>query len=175
VVIVDEAYIGFGGESAVSLLDQHDNILVVQTFSKSRSLAGLRLGYAIGHPDLIEGLVRVKDSFNSYPIDTVALACGKAAIEDTEYFDQTCNKIIASRKILTTGLELLGFDVIPSSANFVFAQHSNKAATDLYQQLKDNNILVRYFNKPKIDNFLRITVGTDDEVSSLLNTLKIII
>jgi histidinol-phosphate aminotransferase len=175
VVIVDEAYMGFGGESAVSLLDQHDNILVVQTLSKSRSLAGLRLGYAIGHPNLIEGLVRVKDSFNSYPIDTVALACGKAAIEDTEYFEQTCNKIIASRKILTTGLELLGFDVIPSSANFVFAQHPSTAAVDLYQQLKDNDILVRYFNKPTIDNFLRITVGTDDEVGSLLNTLKTII
>jgi histidinol-phosphate aminotransferase len=175
VVIVDEAYIDFGGESAISLIDRHDNILVAQTFSKSRSLAGLRLGYAIGHPDLIEGLVRVKDSFNSYPIDTVALACGKAAIEDKEYFEATCNKVIASREVLTTGLELLGFDVIPSSANFVFAQHNNKAAAELYQQLKDYNILVRYFNKPKIDNFLRITVGTDDEIGALLNTLKTII
>jgi histidinol-phosphate aminotransferase len=175
VVIVDEAYIDFGGESAVSLIDQHDNILVVQTFSKSRSLAGLRLGYAIGHPDLIEGLVRVKDSFNSYPIDSVALACGKAAIEDNEYFEATCDKVIASREVLTTGLELLGFDVIPSSANFVFAQHKHKAAAELYQQLKDNNILVRYFNKPTIDNFLRITVGTDAEIGALLNTLKTII
>jgi histidinol-phosphate aminotransferase len=175
VVIVDEAYIDFGGESAVSLIDQHDNILVVQTFSKSRSLAGLRLGYAIGHPDLIEGLVRVKDSFNSYPIDSVALTCGKAAIEDKEYFETTCNKVIASREVLTTGLELLGFDVIPSNANFVFAQHTHKAAAELYQQLKDNNILVRYFNKPKIDNFLRITVGTDTEIGALLNTLKTII
>jgi histidinol-phosphate aminotransferase len=175
VVIVDEAYIDFGGESAVSLVAQHDNILVVQTLSKSRSLAGLRLGYAIGHADLIEGLVRVKDSFNSYPIDSVALACGKAAIEDKEYFATTCNKVIASREILSTGLEALGFDVVPSSANFVFAQHASRPASNLYQQLKDNDILVRYFNKPNIDNFLRITVGTDDEIGALLNTLKTII
>jgi len=175
VIVVDEAYIDFGGESAVPLTEKYDNLLVVQTFSKSRSLAGLRIGYAIGHPNLIEGLNRVKDSFNSYPLDALAQVAGIAAIEDLAYFEDRCRVIIESREALTSDLKGLGFEVLPSAANFVFARHPDAPAKTLYQALKDDGVLVRYFNKPRIDDHLRITVGTPAECRTLVEKLRTIL
>lgn len=168
VIAVDEAYIDFGGRSAVELVHKYDNLLVIQTLSKSRSLAGLRVGFAIGNEELIEGLERVKNSFNSYPLDAFAIYGGAAAIRDTEYFDVTRKKIMASRERLVEGLGQYGFAVVPSLANFVFAQNKNLAAESIYHALRKHNILVRYFKKPRIDNHIRITVGTDEECDKLL-------
>ena len=172
VVLVDEAYIDFGGESAVSLVAQYPNLLVCQTLSKSRSLAGLRVGLAIGQPELIEGLERIKNSFNSYPLDRAAIAGAAAAFADVEYFQQTCNKVIESREQVTEALLGLGFEVLPSAANFVFARHSSQDAAALAQGLREQNIIVRYFNQPRIDQFLRISIGTDVENKALINGLK---
>lgn len=172
VVVVDEAYIDFGGESAISLVKQYHNLLVVQTFSKSRSLAGLRVGFAVGHPDLIEALERVKDSFNSYPLDRFALAGAVAAIEDEAYFRTTCARIIATRDAMSEGLSALGFEVIPSAANFVFARHPQQDALAIAQYLRQHSIIVRHFKLPRIDQHLRITVGTDAECTALLDTLR---
>ncbi|OMH34030.1 histidinol-phosphate transaminase [Motiliproteus sp. MSK22-1] len=172
VVIVDEAYVDFGAESAVSLIDRYENLLVVQTLSKSRSLAGLRVGYALGSEVLIDGLERVKNSFNSYPLDTLAINAAVAAIEDKEYFEQTRNAIVESRTWLTDELQQLGFEVLPSKANFVFVSHLEKDSETLYQQLRQQGILVRYFDKPVIDRYLRITVGTTDEIKALVDALK---
>ncbi len=171
VIIIDEAYIDFGGESAIPLTREYDNLLVIQTFSKSRSLAGLRLGYAIGHRDLIEGLKRVKDSFNSYPIDRVAQAAALASLTDENYFCQRLKQVISNRYNLSVKLEQLGFSVLPSAANFVFVEHRQMAAVVIYQQLKSAGILVRHFNKPRIANYLRITIGSEDECNRLLETL----
>lgn len=171
VVIVDEAYIDFGGKTAVALTKRYDNLLVIQTFSKSRSLAGLRLGFAIGHGDLIEGLNRIKNSFNSYPVDCLAQTAAVASIADEAYFKQHCHIIIKTRDKLERKLDGLGFQVLPSTANFVFARHKSRAARNLYLALKTKKVLVRYFNKDHIDNFLRITVGTDDEIDILLEKL----
>ena len=175
VVIIDEAYIDFGGESAIPLTKRYDNLLVIQTFSKSRSLAGLRLGYAIGHQALIEGLIRIKDSFNSYPVDSLAQTAAVASINDDSYFRQTCQKIIATRARASTELQQLGFNVLPSAANFIFARHDTRKALELYTELKQNGILVRYFNQPRIDNFLRITIGTDEEMKTLIATMQSIL
>ena len=175
VVIIDEAYIDFGGESAIPLTKKYNNLLVIQTFSKSRSLAGLRLGYAIGHKNLIEGLNRVKDSFNSYPVDSLAQTAAVSSIEDDRYFQQTCQKIIQTREQASEQLTRLGFNVLPSAANFIFASHESKSAQELYTELKQAGVLVRYFNKPRIDNYLRITIGTDADMKSLIDTLKSII
>lgn len=172
VIIVDEAYIDFGGESAIPLTCRFPNLLVIQTFSKSRSLAGLRLGYAIGHADLIEGLNRIKNSFNSYPIDAIAQTAALASLADEDYFQQHCQTIIDSRQKMTQQLVELGFSILPSAANFVFATHSNESAQGLYQALKQQGVLVRYFDKPRIDNYLRITVGTDSETEALISVLK---
>ena len=172
VVVVDEAYIDFGGETAITLIDKYPNLLVTQTLSKSRSLAGLRVGFAVGHPDLIEGLERVKNSFNSYPLDRFAINGAVAAFEDQTYFEECCKKIISSRENLISELEALGFETIPSSANFIFTTHKHKRAADIADYLRENSIIVRYFNKPRIDNYLRITIGTDDECRALINTLK---
>jgi histidinol-phosphate aminotransferase len=172
VVIVDEAYIDFGGESAIPLTRDYNNLLVVHTFSKARSLAGLRLGYAIGHEDLIEGLNRIKNSFNSYPIDSIAQIAAVASIEDESYLGQTRQKIIQTRARLTQSLADMQFEVLPSAANFVFARHRKEAAESLYRQLKKQGVLVRFFNKPRIDNYLRITVGTDSETDTLIEKLK---
>jgi histidinol-phosphate aminotransferase len=172
VVIVDEAYIDFGGESAVALVDQYANLLVVQTFSKSRSLAGSRVGFAIGHSELIEGLVRVKDSFNSYPIDRLAELSAIAAMEDRDYFQACCDRIVASRGWTTVQLKELGFEVLPSQANFVFAKPTRLPAQQVFSQLRDHNILVRYFNKPRISEYLRISIGTDEEMQALVRTLQ---
>jgi len=175
VIVVDEAYIDFGGQSAIPLTGRYDNLLVIQTFSKSRCLAGLRIGYAIGHPDLIDGLNRVKDSFNSYPLDALAQVAGIAAIEDQAYFENCCRMITDSRDSLSADLTGLGFKVLPSAANFVFAHHPDAHASALYQALKQSGVLVRYFGKPRIDNYLRITIGTPDECRALTERLRTIL
>jgi histidinol-phosphate aminotransferase len=167
-VVVDEAYVDFGGESAVPLVARHDNLLVVQTFSKSRSLAGLRVGFAIGQRPLIEALERVKDSFNSYPLDCFAIAGAVAAIEDDAWFQETRQRIIASRESLARGLSELGFEVLPSAANFVFARHPGHSGADLAARLRECGVLVRNFQKPRIGDFLRITVGTEDQCGRLI-------
>ncbi|MET0014709.1 MAG: histidinol-phosphate transaminase [Sedimenticola sp.] len=172
VVVVDEAYIDFGGESAIGLVDSYSNLLVIQTLSKSRSLAGLRTGFAVGSTELVEALERVKNSFNSYPLDRFAIAGGVAAMEDREYFEQTCGRIIASREKMTSDLEAMGFQVIPSSANFVFARHPQRDAAELSAQLRERAIIVRHFKQPRIDQYLRITVGTDEECNKLTQALK---
>jgi len=168
VVIIDEAYIDFGGASAVSLMRDFPNLLVVQTFSKSRSLAGLRIGFALGHEDLIAGLDRVKNSFNSYTLDRLALIGAREAIKDEAYFHETRNKIIQTREKVSAHLRKLGFQVVPSQANFIFATHAQVKANALFQHLRDRGVLVRYFNKPRIDNYLRITIGTDAEMAAFL-------
>jgi len=172
VVIIDEAYVDYGAESAVPLIEEFPNLLVVQTFSKSRGLAGLRLGYALGQENLIEALRRVKNSFNSYPVDSLTSALALASIADEDYFQQCRKQVIASRERLNTELRQLGFEVFPSSSNFVFVRHAGRAAEALYQALKSAGILVRYFKNARIDNCLRITIGTDTECDALISALK---
>ncbi|HJU50231.1 MAG TPA: histidinol-phosphate transaminase [Pseudogulbenkiania sp.] len=172
VVVVDEAYIDFGGDSAIALVERYPNLLVVQTLSKSRSLAGLRVGFAVGHPALIDALERVKNSFNSYPLDRMAIVGATAAIEDEEHFDSTRRAVMASRDTLTAGLTALGFEVLPSAANFVFARHPGQDAATLAAALRREGIIVRHFNAPRIAQFLRITVGTDAECQALLESLR---
>ena len=167
VVVIDEAYIDFGGESAITLIGRHPNLLVVQTLSKSRSLAGLRVGFALGDAQLIEALERVKNSFNSYPLDRLAIAGAVAAFEDSEHFERTRQMVIASRETLTRSLERLGFQVLPSGANFVFARHPGKDGEELARSLRARGIIVRHFKLPRIDQFLRITVGTDEQCQAL--------
>lgn len=177
VVIVDEAYIDFGGESVVNLIQSYPNLLVIQTMSKSRSLAGLRVGFALGHEDLIEGLERVKNSFNSYTLDRLALAGAVEAIKDDAYFQETRSKIIATRERTVLKLEELGFKVIPSLANFIFISHPTVHASVLYERLREKTILTRYFKKPRIENYLRVTIGSDEEMDCFVQVLadKIII
>ncbi|OZI23526.1 histidinol-phosphate transaminase [Bordetella genomosp. 9] len=175
VVVVDEAYVDFGAESAVSLVKRHDNVLVVQTLSKSRSLAGLRLGYAIGSPVLIEGLERVKNSFNSYPVDRLAEAGATAAIEDVEYFEFTRTAVIRTRDALAGSLRGLGFDVIPSAANFVMARHPAHDAAALAAALREKGIIVRHFSHPRIVQYLRISIGTEQECDALVHALRTIL
>ena len=172
VVVIDEAYVDFGAQSAAALIPEFDNLLVVQTLSKSRALAGLRVGFALGHADLIEGLARVKDSFNSYPLDRLALAGAQAAMEDDAYFKQITHAVVQSRDWLTAELTKLGFDTLPSTANFVFTQHPRHAAADLLAALRERKILVRHFAKPRISNHLRITVGTLQECELLVKALR---
>lgn len=174
VVLVDEAYVDFGAESAVSLTERYPNLLVTGTFSKSRSLAGIRLGYAIGSPELIEGLKRVKDSFNSYPVDRLAEQVGIAALEDTEHFNACRDCVITTRERTRTRLEALGFEVLPSQANFLLVQHRVYAGEQLFVGLRERGIIVRHFNKAGLSNFLRITIGTDDEMDSLIETLEML-
>jgi histidinol-phosphate aminotransferase len=172
VVLIDEAYIDFGGESAVTLVNRHPNLLVVHTFSKSRSLAGLRVGFAVGHVDLIDALNRVKNSFNSYPLDRLAIAGATAAIEDREWFERTRQAVIRTRTSLTRDLQALGFEVLPSAANFVFARHPRHDAEKSALALRRRGILVRHFKAPRIEQFLRITVGTDEQCATLIAALK---
>lgn len=172
VVIVDEAYIDFGGTTAVGLVEKYPNLLVVQTLSKSRSLAGARVGLAIGNQELIAGLDRVKNSFNSYPLDRLAEAATIAAFEDDVYFQQCRDKIIATREWTSAQLQALGFQVLPSQANFVFAKPTTNNAAELAQKLREHKILVRYFNAPRINEFLRITIGTDQQMQQLISVLK---
>lgn len=172
VVVVDEAYVDFGAQTAATLIEKYPNLLVVRTLSKSHSLAGLRVGYALGHPELIQGLDRVKNSFNSYPLDNLALAGATAAIEDQEYFETTRDAVIRSREALIVGLQNLGFEVLPSAANFVFARHPDHKGVDLAAGLRAKNMIVRHFNKPRIADFLRITVGTDAQCAQLLTACR---
>lgn len=171
-VVVDEAYVDFGAESAVSLVARHDNLLVVQTFSKSRALAGLRVGFAIGQRPLIEALERVKDSFNSYPLDCLAIAGAVAAINDDAWFQETRRRIMASRERITHALSELGFEVLPSLANFVFARHPGHSGADLASRLRQHGLLVRHFRKPRIEDFLRITIGTEDQCRRLIDVAR---
>ncbi|WP_319557316.1 histidinol-phosphate transaminase [Thiomicrorhabdus sp.] len=175
VVVVDEAYIDFGGESAIALVNDYGNLLVIQTLSKSRSLAGIRVGFAIGQAHLIEALERVKNSFNSYPIDRLALYGAAASFGDEEYFQNACQKIISTRETLVSAMTEMGFKVIPSAANFIFATHPQQDAAELAQKLRDRKIIVRYFNKERIDQYLRITIGTDAENAALIQAFKEII
>jgi histidinol-phosphate aminotransferase len=170
-VVVDEAYVDFGGETAIPLVASHPNLLVVRTMSKSRALAGLRVGYAIGDAALIEALTRVKDSFNSYPLGRPAQAGAIASVQDEAYFEQTRARIIAGRAHLEAGLGRLGFEVLPSAANFVFARHPGHGGAALAAGLRERGVLVRHFAKPRIADYLRITVGTEAEVERLLGVL----
>jgi histidinol-phosphate aminotransferase len=172
VVLVDEAYIDFGGQSCVNLIGDYPNLLVVQTFSKSRSLAGLRVGFAMGDAPLIEGLVRAKDSFNSYPLDRLALAGAVEAIGDAATFEDNRRKVIDTRRRVVAELERLNFSVLPSKANFICIRHKSARAADLFRQLKQRGILVRYFDAPRVDNFLRVTIGTDMEMNRFIEALK---
>ncbi|WP_341962289.1 histidinol-phosphate transaminase [Pseudomonas sp. RC10] len=171
VVIVDEAYIDFGGETAIALVDRYPNLLVTQTLSKSRSLAGLRVGLAVGHPDLIEALERVKNSFNSYPLDRMAIVGAAAAFDDREYFKKTCNRVIASREKLIGQLEGKGFEVLPSAANFIFARHPKHDAAGLAAKVREQGVIVRHFKQERIAQFLRISIGTPEQNQALIDAL----
>ena len=171
VVIVDEAYVDFGGESCVPLIDRYENLLVVQTFSKSRSLAGMRIGYAFGNPELIKYLNDVKYSFNSYTMDRTTIAAGVASMEDKAYFEECCHKIITTREWTKAELRRLGFSFQDSRSNFIFATHESCPAKELFAALREKHIYVRYFPKDRIDNHLRITIGTDEEMKKLVEFL----
>lgn len=171
VVVVDEAYIDFGGETAISLVDRYPNLLVTQTLSKSRSLAGLRVGLAVGHADLIEALERVKNSFNSYPLDRMAIAGAAAAFEDRAYFEQTCRQVIDSREQLVGQLQAKGFEVLPSAANFIFARHPRHDAAALAAKVREQGVIVRHFKQERIAQFLRITIGTPEQNQALIEAL----
>ncbi|WP_454646597.1 histidinol-phosphate transaminase [Bradyrhizobium liaoningense] len=171
-VVVDEAYVDFGAETAIPLVASHRNLLVVQTMSKSRALAGLRVGYAIGDADLIEALTRVKDSFNSYPLGRPAQAGAIAALEDEAYFQQSRIRVIEGRERLTRGLKQAGFEVLPSQANFVFARHPAHDGAALAAALRQQAVIVRHFGTARISDYLRITVGTDEQTDRLLSALS---
>ncbi|WP_425328016.1 histidinol-phosphate transaminase [Pseudomonas nitroreducens] len=173
VVLVDEAYVDFGGETAISLVNRYPNLLVAQTLSKSRSLAGLRVGFAVGHEDLIEALERVKNSFNSYPLDRLALAGAVASFEDQAYFEQTCNAVIHSREKLVAELKTLGFDVLPSAANFIFARHPQRDGAELAAALREEGVIVRHFKQQRINQFLRISIGTEEQNQALIDALRL--
>jgi histidinol-phosphate aminotransferase len=168
VVLIDEAYVDFGAESAVSLVPEYDNLLVVQTFSKSRSLAGMRVGFAVGQPHLIEGLQRIKDSFNSYPLDKLALVGALAAWLDRAWFDKTCELVVADREAVAAELQGHGFRVLPSKANFIFVSHPSVPAPQLLGELRDIRILVRHFQSERTRDWLRISIGTSEECRKLL-------
>lgn len=172
IVVVDEAYIDFGGESALPLIEKYDNLLVVQTFSKSRSMAGMRIGFAMGNPKLIRYINDVKYSFNSYTMNQTALALGVEAIRDKEYFEETRAKIIATREWTKAELKKLGFSFGDSMSNFIFATHKTVPAREIYEALREENIYVRYFAKERIDNYLRISIGTQEEMEALIDFLK---
>lgn len=168
IVIIDEAYVDFGGYSSVSLTKEYENLLVCGTFSKSRSLAGMRIGFAIGSKALISVLEAVKNSYNSYTVNSISMAAGTAAIKDTDYFKATVSKVIATRQRVTNELRKLGFTVFDSQTNFIFATHGNKSMKEYFEYLKKHNVFIRYFNLPRIDNYVRITIGTDDEMDIFL-------
>lgn len=174
-VVIDEAYVDFGAETAIPLIADHPNLLVVQTMSKSRALAGLRVGYAIGEAGLIQALTRVKDSFNSYPLGRPAQAGAIASVEDEAWFQDSRAAVIAGRQRLTQGLADLGFEVLPSAANFVFARHPAHQGTDLTAALRQRAVLVRHFSTPRIADYLRITVGTGSQIDRVLGELSAIL
>ena len=172
VVIVDEAYVDFGAESALSLIDKYDNLLVVRTYSKSRSLAGLRIGYAFGCEKLIKYLLDAKFSFNSYTMNMPSLKLGAAAMKDKEYFEETVAKVVATREKFKISLKELGFEFADSATNFVFARHPQKSGKEIFEYLRANGIIVRRFDKPRIGEYLRISIGTDEEMDKLISVLK---
>lgn len=172
VVIIDEAYVDFGGTSSVELTKKYENLLITGTFSKSRSLAGLRIGFAVGSKELISVMEAVKNSYNSYTVDSVSIAMGAASIKDDEYFKSTCKKIIDTRERFTKEMKALGFKVLDSSTNFIFATHSDLSIKDMFEYLKTKNVFIRYFSLPRIDNYTRITIGTDEEMDILLKEIK---
>ena len=171
-VIVDEAYVDFSDQSMVQFINKYDNLLVVQTFSKSRQLAGLRVGFAIGNSELIEGLEKIKNSFNSYPLDRIAQKAAVAAIEDEQHFKETCAKIIKTRDYTFDKLVELGYKVLSSKTNFLFVSHERFSGRELFLRLRQEGILARHFPKPNIENWLRITIGTDEEMGILIEKLK---
>ncbi|MDR2862197.1 MAG: histidinol-phosphate transaminase [Syntrophobacterales bacterium] len=171
VVVLDEAYVDFGAESSVPLVQKYPNLVVVQTLSKAYSLAGLRVGFAIGHPELMEALERVKNSFNSYPLSRFAITGATAALEDRDYFEKTRQQVIRTRDTLGLRLAEMGFSVLPSKANFIFARHPYHNARDLAERLRKRSVIVRHFSLPKIEQYLRITVGTDRQCAALLSAL----
>ena len=172
VVIVDEAYVDFGGESAIALTKKYENLLVVQTLSKSRSLAGMRVGFAIGEARLIQAMQDVKYSYNSYTMNLPAIVLGKAAIEDRKYFEETVNKVIATRERTKQALKELGFEFADSKTNFIFAKREGTNAKDLFEKLKEAGIFVRYFNKERLSEYLRISIGTDKEMDAFIAFIK---
>ena len=172
VVIIDEAYVDFGGVSSVPLTKKYENLLVTGTFSKSRSLAGLRIGFAIGSERLVSVLEAVKNSYNSYTVDALSIEVGRASVIDDEYFKSTCNKIISTRKRLTEELRQMGFSVLDSSANFIFVTRDDLSMKDMFEYLKSKKIFIRYFSLPRIDNYVRISIGTDSETDALLKEIK---
>lgn len=172
IVMIDEAYVDFAGKSAVELISKYDNLLVIQTFSKSRSMAGMRIGYAMGNPVLIKALNDVKYSFNSYTMNYTAIIAGAEAVRDKQYFEEGIGKIIATRDKTEKELMKLGFTFPKSGANFIFASHKKKPAKEIFEELRNNNIYVRYFNLPRIDNYLRISVGTEEEMDKLILNLQ---
>ncbi len=172
VVIIDEAYVDFGGYSSVKLTKEYENLLVTGTFSKSRSLAGMRIGFAIGSRTLISVLEAVKNSYNSYTVDSLSIAMGIASVKDDEYFRETINKVINTRERVTNEMRALGFTVLDSSANFIFATHESVSAKEIFEYLKTKKVFIRYFNLPRIDNYLRISIGTDGEMDRFLTELK---
>ena len=172
VVVIDEAYVDYGTDSAIALVHQYPNLLVIRTLSKSYALAGLRVGYAVGHSDLIEALERVKNSFNSYPIDKLAMAGAIAAIEDQDYLKKISQAVIKTRENLIQSLNTLGFETIPSSANFIFTKHPKHDAAVVAAKLREKHIIVRHFKLPRIDQYLRITIGTDEQCDELVKAIK---
>ena len=172
VVIIDEAYVDFGGESVLPLIDKYDNLLVVRTYSKSRSMAGMRIGYAMGNPALIQAMKDVKESINSYTMNTESILIGAASLEDEEYFQENIKKVMNTRAKTKEGLEKLGFDVKESCTNFLFAGHKDVPAKEMFEKLREKGIFVRYFNKPRICDYLRITIGTREEMQTLFDFLK---
>lgn len=175
VVVIDEAYVDFGAESAVKLVEEYPNLLVVQTASKSRSLAGLRVGWAIGNPELIGALDCVKNCINSYTLGRAAQSAAAAAIADRAYFEETCKRIISTRERTRANLVNIGFEVLDSKANFLFARHSGKSGAEIYSHLRQKKILVRHFDRPRISDFLRITIGTDGQMDRFCEILEEII
>ena len=175
VFILDEAYAAFGAKSAVPFIDKHPNLLTVHTLSKSASLAGLRAGYAIGSEELIKGLCRIRDSFNSYTLDRLALAGASAAVSDAEYYEKANNRVITTRERVSNSLRSMGFNVLLSSANFLFIKPPGINGADFFTMLRENGILVRHFNKERIKDFLRVTVGTDEEMDKFIKVCKEII
>lgn len=172
VVIIDEAYVDFGGTSSIPLIDKYENLLVTGTFSKSRSLAGLRIGFAIGNKALIDVMEAVKNSYNSYTVDSLSIEMGAASIEDDEYFKSTCKKVIKTRERVTLELEKLGFDVLDSQTNFIFATHNEHNMKSLFEYLKTQKVFIRYFSLPRIENYVRITIGTNEEMDIFLEKTK---
>jgi len=172
VVIIDEAYVDFGGESALPLVDKYDNLLVVQTFSKSRSMAGMRIGFAIGNKELIDAMYAVRNSYNSYTMNMPSILCGVEAVKDRAYFDKTRKAIMETRADVAEKLTKLGFAVLPSSANFLFAAHESVPAEELFTMLREKHIYVRYFKSPRIQNYLRITIGTPEQMKRFLTEVE---